>query len=364
MFGPKVYERSLVRNYVAHWGMAEAVRELIQNALDSASPFVYEFAKQEGVDTVSLKLNSEFTVLTPQTLLLGTTSKADDDKAIGSFGEGFKIALLVLTRLGYDVDVQNGKNRWKPRFRFNQKFGEEILVIEEDAWPYEADKGLTFFVHGLSEEDVATIRASCLRMQSDIGEIKNTVIGDILLERPGELFVGGLFVCKTEMKYGYNVLPNYITLERDRQTVSNWDLKDVVKRMWFNTKEYDRIALMIEEDIPDMAYAEYGSTELVREACYQLFRSRNPGKVIAKTNEQMQAMVKRGLTVYVGGGSYYANVSECRSYKSENQSVLRVIPPEQVLRTWLADNRGEMRSKAIESFKKELLHMASNWVNK
>jgi hypothetical protein len=39
----KTYELSLVKTYVASWGLAQAVRELIQNALDSDSPFVYEF---------------------------------------------------------------------------------------------------------------------------------------------------------------------------------------------------------------------------------------------------------------------------------------------------------------------------------
>jgi hypothetical protein len=364
MFGPKIYELSLVKTYVAHWGMAEAVRELIQNALDSASPFVYEFVVQEGMDTVSLRLNSEFTVLTPQTLLLGATSKAQDADAIGSFGEGFKIALLVLTRLGYDVDVQNGPHRWKPRFKFNQRFGDELLVIEEDDWPYEADKGLTFFVHGLDEQDVETIRASCLRMQADIGEVKKTTMGDILLERPGQLFVGGLFVCQTELDFGYNILPGHVKLERDRQTVDSWDLKDIVKRMWFDTKDYNRIAEMIEAEVPDVAYAEYGSPELVREACYQLFRSKNPGKVIAKTNEEMKEYVARGLTVYVGGGNYYSNVRSSASYVTENKAVLQVETPEQMLRKWFTENRGEMRSKAIESFRKEVLQAALGWTVK
>jgi hypothetical protein len=32
------YELSLNKGYVAHWGVLEAVRELIQNGLDSDSP--------------------------------------------------------------------------------------------------------------------------------------------------------------------------------------------------------------------------------------------------------------------------------------------------------------------------------------
>ena len=359
--GPKLYELSLVKTYVAHWGLAEAVRELLQNALDSSSPFVYKFVKQEGVDTVSLRLNSEFAILTPQTLLLGATSKANDKDSIGSFGEGYKIALLVLTRMGYDVDMLNGNKLWKPRFKYNAKFEQELLVVEETALSHKTNTGLTFFVHGLSEEDVSSITASCIRMQSHIGAIKQTPFGDILLEQPGALYVGGLFICKTEMHFGYNIAPEHIKLERDRQTVSNWDLKWLTKEMWFSTKDYDRVAELIEAETPDLDYAEHGSPELVKEACYQLFRKRNPGKVIAKNNEEMQQLVKKGLTVYVGGNSFYTTVSTSRSYKTENKSVYAVATPEHILKDWLSANRSEMRSKSIESFRKELLEVSRNW---
>ena len=359
--GPKLYELSLVKNYVAHWGLAEAVRELLQNALDSASPFVYEFITQEGVDTVSLRLNSEFAILTPQTLLLGATSKAENKDCIGSFGEGYKIALLVLTRMGYDVDMLNGNKLWKPRFKFNAKFGEELLVVEETQLTDKTNKGLTFFVHGLTEEDVQSIVSSCIRMQSHIGAIKQTVYGDILLEQPGALYVGGLFICKTGMHFGYNIKPEHIKLERDRQTVSNWDLKTITKEMWFATKEYDKVAELIETETPDLDYAEYGCPELVKEACYQLFRKKHPGKVIARNNEQMQQLVAKGLTVYVGGGSYFSTVSESRSYRTENKNVCIVATPQQILKSWLSANRGEMRAKSIESFRKELIEVSNKW---
>jgi hypothetical protein len=152
------YELSLVKEYVSHWGMKEAVRELIQNALDSASPFVYEFSSgEDGLWT--LRLNSEFSALSPQSLLLGATSKAKDSDAIGSFGEGYKIALLVLTRLGYETGILNNDKLWKPKFRFNRNYGCEVLVVEETALPNKVNRGLTFMVQGLTDEDKAAALA-------------------------------------------------------------------------------------------------------------------------------------------------------------------------------------------------------------
>ncbi len=361
MFGSKIYELSLVKNYVSHWGMAEAVRELIQNALDSDSPFVYEFVPDEEGDASTLRLTSEFAKLSPQTLLLGATSKADSRDAIGSFGEGYKIALLVLTRLGYDVDMLNGDLLWKPRFKFNRQFGEELLAIEETTLADKRNKGLTFLVHGLSPADVAAVRASCLRMQDSIGAVKQTTYGDILLERPGELYVGGLLICTTEMKFGYDIKPEFIRLERDRQTVSSWDLATITRDMWFETKEFDRIAELIEAEAPDLEYAKYTSPELVKEACYQLFRRNNPGALVAGSQAELKEMIERGLTttVYVGGGMYSA-VSQSASYRRETHTLVAVQLPVERLRQWLSTNRGEMRSKSIEAFKK-LIAEAQGW---
>lgn len=360
MFGPKIYELSLVKSYVSHWGLAEACRELIQNALDSDSPFVYAFEKSDD-ETYSLHLTSEFARLSPQTLLLGATSKADSKDAIGSFGEGYKIALLVLTRMGYDVDMLNGDVLWKPRFRFNRQFGEELLAIEESQSPVRGNKGLTFVVHGLSGADIEQVKASCIRMQDHIGAIRMTSYGDILMERPGELYVGGLLICKTELKYGYNIKPEFIRLERDRQTVADWDLKSITKEMWFETKEFDQIAELVQAEAEDVEYVKYGCPEMVKEACYQLFRKSNPDALVAGSQTELKEMVRRGLTktVYVGGGMHYA-VSNAPSYVKETRQLVAVQSPTECLRQWLSANRSEMRSKSIEAFK-DLIITSQGW---
>lgn len=358
------YELSLVKEYVSHWGVKEAVRELIQNALDSASPFVYEWY-EDRAGTIGLRLNSEFSTLSPQTLLLGATSKADDKGAIGSFGEGYKIALLVLTRLGYEVGVLNGSRLWKPRFKFNRAYGCEVLAIDETELPNKVNTGLTFQVEGLGPEDRAAIEATCLRMQRDIGETKETIYGDILLERPGELYVGGLFICETEMEFGYNVLPQHIRLERDRRTVDGWDLSCLTRDMWFETRDYDRIADLIGRECPDLKYARYSAPDIVKEACYRHFRSQHPGAVIAETQAELEQLVKRSLTVYVGGPTYYAAVSSSPSYRAENRELLAVPQPLQILSAWLSANRKAMRGAAIESFKKDILEkQAPGWATK
>lgn len=352
----KIYPLSLTKEYVSRWGMAEACRELIQNALDSSAPFKYEF-KKENDGSNTLLLTSEGIRLAPHTLLLGATGKLHSSDTIGSFGEGYKLALLVLVRLNYPITILNGPVEWIPFFQFSRDFGYEQLVIEESPLTQIVNNSLIFRVGNLSDLDVEEIRKCCLRMQGDIGAIRTTPMGEILLDRPGELYVGDLFVCKTEMEYGYNVLPRYLKLERDRQTVDGWDLKCLTRDMWYSTLDYDEIATLIARETPDLSYARYSAPEMVKEACYEHFKEHHKGEVIAETNAQLQELVKQGMTVYVGGSAYYSTVSESSSYQRDMAEVIpKKLSPIEILEVWLRGNRKEMRGKAIESFRKEIIN--------
>lgn len=351
-----IYPLSITKNYVSRWGINHAIRELIQNAIDSESPFKYEFTQD------SLSLTSEFTTLSPQTLLLGSTSKADNGDMIGSFGEGYKIALLVLTRLGHAVEIRNGNKLWTPAFEHSKIFNEEILVVRETSLSDRSNTGLTIVVHGLDQFLKDAIIESCLLMQSNIGEIKSTQYGDILLERPGKLYVGGLYICDVETKYGYSIHPKHMRLERDRQTVYSWDLENITTKMWYETGDTDTIVQMITDGIKDVAYAQYDSPEIVKEACYEFFRKQHPGSLIASSATEMKSMIEKGMTktVYVGGYTH-AVVSSYSGYQADSKrAIIIAASPHDRMKTWLSDNRSEMRSKAIVAFK-QILEESANW---
>jgi hypothetical protein len=351
MTNSRTYELPIARSYVKHWGMAEAVREIIQNALDSESPFEYEF---KGT---TLTVRSRFATLPASTLLLGATSKADNPDTIGSFGEGYKIALLVLVRAGYGIRVLNGDRVWTPMFKHSRQFDAEVLCIEDTAAAAKVE-GLAFEVSGLSPADIAQVRESCLFMQDHIGALTSTSYGSILRERPGHLYVGGLFVCETKLKFGYDVKPQHLALERDRQTVSSFDLQFLAKSMWFETQQWDEIATLIEAGAPDMEYATYSTPELVKEACYRAFREKHPGAAIAMDQAELNSLVKRGMTNVVVHRDYAPYVSTCLSYRPE--MVAAAALPADVLAQWFRAHRKAMRTEAIVAFK-ALLVESENW---
>lgn len=354
----RVYELPLSRDYVRHWGLLEAIREIMQNALDSKDPIEWSIVGHV------LTVTSRTTVLPSSTLVLGQTSKADDATKIGSFGEGFKLALLVLARLKYDVKLYNGDVLWSPTFGMSDTFECEVLKVSESLLAEGEARGLSFVIDGLNHEDTTLINDMCLFMQDSMSDVIPTKFGDILPSKAGFLYVGGLLVCETQMTYGYNVLPKYLSLERDRQTVADWDLHWLTKNMWLDTERWELIAEMMDKQLEDVSHIEYDCPELVKEACYKRFKQQNPGKVAVRSQAEQDKYVEKGMTktVHVGGG-YYTGITNHRDYKVENAKALKVQSPLEVLTQWFGTNQAQMRLPVRIAFK-QLLKAAEKWAIK
>ena len=354
----KTYELPMSRDYVRHWGLMEAVRELLQNALDSDSPFEYAFEND------SLTITSRFSTLDARTLVLGATSKAGDDDKIGSFGEGYKIALLVLARLGKTVFVQNGSNMWRPCFRNSEQYGAEVFCIEEEpiTEALYTGPGLEFMIADLSEAEQEAIRSSCLFMQPPMDDVIGAAQGSILPSRPGKLYVGGLFVCDTPLKFGYDVAPQHLRLERDRKTVDGFDLKWLAKDMWFSTQRWAEIAGMIEEQVPDFELAEHSAPIALRAACYDLFEQKSSGAIAIKTQVELDRLRSLGQhrTSFVGSG-FHALVTSSAGYTATRVKVTARLTPAEQLDEWFQQNRKYLRRLPLVSFK-ALLAEAKGWI--
>lgn len=353
----RTIELPLSRDYVRHWGVREAVKELIQNAIDSDSPFEFSFYGD------TLTITSRESSLESRTLILGATSKADKADKIGSFGEGYKIALLVLTREGLPVYIRNGYYDWVPSFVHSENYGDEVLCITEH--PAErVGQGLEFVIGGLSHQQASDIRESCLLMQADMPDAIQANQGRILPSRPGKLYVGGLYVCDTKLLYGYDMRPEYLRLERDRMTVSDFDVKWQAKDMWFSTKRWDEIAELMEKETPDLEYAEHGCPELVKEACFRQFQKQNPGAIAVSSQKEMEEAVARGMvkTVYVGG-SYMAAMKTSKSYAENVSHLVRVATPAEYLTAWAERNQRTMSHPLRIAFK-AVIAAAAEWRQK
>ena len=99
-------ELSLASDYVPSWTIVDAIRELFQNALDQEVQSPGNKATW-SYENGTFKISNKQSTLTTKTLLLGTSSKSEDTRTIGQFGEGYKIATLVLLRNNKQVTIYN-----------------------------------------------------------------------------------------------------------------------------------------------------------------------------------------------------------------------------------------------------------------
>ena len=98
----KIYELPIAINYVHNWTVEDAIREILQNAIDSSTDghklsITYSNGML-GITNMGINLDIS-------SLVLGSTSKTDHTKYIGTYGEGYKLALVVLLRNNLGVTI-------------------------------------------------------------------------------------------------------------------------------------------------------------------------------------------------------------------------------------------------------------------
>lgn len=260
-------ELSLSRRYVSDWGAEEAVREILQNAIDRQADGA-EVEVSYARETLSVRTLGAS--LDRSTLLLGESGK-DDDRYIGKYGEGYKLAMLVLTREGHRMSIATGGERWVPVFRDSEAFGGETLQLDiyDDA---EEGEYAQFDVGGISPAMMRSFREKFIAldrfMGRDIGAKRESEYGTILLEErfKGRFYVGGLFVQEdTKFAYGYDFAPEHVSLDRDRRAINYYELKELTARSLASCGDAFLLVNSIKESHVDLSDADAVLEDLTRE---------------------------------------------------------------------------------------------------
>lgn len=258
------YELTLSTGYVPNWNYVDAVRELFQNALDNETISPDNKMGFEYSDNI-LRITNKTSKLTLDSLLLGSTTKKDDERQIGQHGEGYKIAFMVLLREGKKVTVLNyGANEiWTTKLVKSKRYnGSNVVQIEVDKnpiWKKAPNSDLTVLVDGLSTEEYENIVKSNLHLRTDVKMTCLAGDGQVLLDESerGNIYVRGLYVCNDkEIKYGYNFTTNGIKLDRDRKLVDSFNIRWHASNIWSNLgEEYSaEVANMILDNERDVSF--------------------------------------------------------------------------------------------------------------
>lgn len=372
----ETYELTLTENYVSDWDFYDAIRELIQNGtdqeiLDTSNHFDMIYDPGEKV----LRFVNATSKLKINTLLLGRSSKTNNSDTVGQFGEGYKIAALVLNRIGKTFTIyNNNKNEvWESKFVNSKKWLEKILQFT--VTKNETDnKGLVIEIGNVTYweyEGISDIWLQRYEEKNDVEKIP-TMYGEILLndELSGRIFVNGLSVnSKNEMHYGYNFKPKYIKLERDRRTCDDWEMGYVTTRMIceavlagsLSIYEVTKLADMDAKDIYHMSFAYYEeNVAKVKELLLQQFDAQYLDSIPVETQEEYNRVKTYGgkpVIVPQPIARMLKDTMRARIKKLSMENLDDVPTVKEQLERWFNAWFGELPGDAIDEFRNILKKM-------
>lgn len=235
------YELTISTGYVPDWGIVEAMREIFQNALDN------EISNPENVmgwsfEDGTIRVSNKTSKLKVESLLLGCSTKTNDKNTIGKWGEGYKIAFMVLLRNNKKIKVYNygAREVWDVKLvkskRYNGQLITTVFVDKEPVWRKIPEADLIIEVSGITDDEYKMIQQKNLHLREDTVKNFNCKdIGSILLDESerGNIYVKGLFITNLDrLVYGYNFEPSVIDLDRDRRMINAFDIQWQSSRLW------------------------------------------------------------------------------------------------------------------------------------
>lgn len=327
------YELSLSFNYVSSWTYVEAVREIFQNALDAqiVNPENAMFIEFDAENQV-LRIGNKAGVLERKTLLLGASSKQNDETTIGQFGEGYKIATVVLLREGLNLTIYNysKKEVWRAKSVKSRRYGSDVPAFDIEQYIFKSvpDNNLVFEISGVTQEMYENILKYNLHLrrkeygEDSIGTIKKGKQGSVLLDEKfkGHIFVNGLFVkVVSSLSYGYDFKPDLIKLDRDRSLIDNFNLKWSIGILMRSIDDVDFLREAVNTPDAEYLYTDYtamtSTLSKASDAIAEDFVKENgDGAVPCTTTSQFNDTVKSGHKAVMVSSSVMSAVKQSKYY--------------------------------------------------
>lgn len=112
--------------YVQNWSVEKAIREIIQNYLDIREEFGVggRITWERGIAYVRDLGDG----LEMRHLAMGISEKGED--AIGQYGEGLKLAMLVMAREDREIEVRARGKIIRPKIVYDPSFETEVMALE------------------------------------------------------------------------------------------------------------------------------------------------------------------------------------------------------------------------------------------
>ena len=367
------YELSLSPKYVMKWTFRDAIREIFQNAMDQEveepeDKMNFGFSQDDN-GKYMIVISNKLSKLSKSSLLLGNSTKTDSTKSIGKFGEGYKLALVVLLRLGCKVEIINyaNKEKWVPEFTYSRKYESRILTVNVTRFrpTTPPEYNLSFTISNITLKQLKEWRE--FNLISNVNYEKFDLDGREVLTEPkhkGLLYVRGLFISKSpiELEYGYNFLPEDIQLDRDRGLVDTFSLTYLTSRLWSRHEDRELVLDMTKRNTNDVQYLKYHSSSSLSNIAYEDFILKYGNNVVPVTDQSQAEGLRNsgytGETIIVNENIYSMIGGRFDTVINSNKR----DTPSKILQDFFDRYEERMDLEMYEAFKK-LIDQSTSWSN-
>lgn len=368
------------KDYVSQWTIFDALRELFQNAIDRESEgMVYSWDYDYSSELQQLKVRNKKTKLPIKSLLMGNSKKQNNNKMIGQFGEGYKLALIVLLRNNCNPIIKNADELWIPKIEWSEEFEADILTIEITQ-EHHALCDLIFEIN-IKPQLWKSYHRYNLYIQNKYQK-KETEYGNILLDERHRkhLFVSGLLICKLQgdFEYGYDFKPGQIPLNRDRNHASYFDIAYQCGKMTGVLLEDENIDVikMIRESKSDVMYSfSHAKGETLKQlsslAGKDFYSINDKTSIpVSSEKERMEVLNKyAGVTTVIVKDNYKEAIEKSEEYKNVIKSLVERPPiktPHEKIQEFVNDFPiiFENITDFTKAFTERIYNASKNWMSK
>jgi hypothetical protein len=257
-------------DYRRHWDAAEndgpwwpLLREFAQGAIDEEiqnpshkASITYDPRK------LMVKISSAGVKLPFSIWLLGESTKMDDERTIGGYGEGMKIATLVAVRNGIPITIRNGADEiWIPTLEADEAFPDKQVLKIEKKRQVRLTKSFDVEIVGVTLDIWDMFRSRVLSLKDRVKV--PTPHGDLLLDEDerGKIYVKGIYVhSDRQFEYGYNL--QHVKPDLDRRMTDAYDLRSATLDIWkslakSDDQRFSTFYALLTDGKDDVAHGEY-----------------------------------------------------------------------------------------------------------
>lgn len=321
------FQYPITTDYVRDWTVTNALRELIANGIDGEVTTGGRFTARHDTKKEILHLTNAGVTVDAKALYFGGTSKYGDNRLIGQYGEGLKIAMLVCARSGIKLVIKNGEEVWTPAIE-QDKLGHMVLTVNiRKGSATNADFHVE--VHGVNKEAWHALQDMFLALRQPV-EIDKCEMGEVLRdpEYVGKIFVKGVY-CTTRPNYttGYNFFA--LDIGRDRRIPSGWDMDYQISQIWKELATRDaaygkELYKVLRKDGAEAEAFRYMSIPEVSKSLVEQFKEEFGDEAYPTTSvSEASELGHLGKTGVMLGGSLAAILKKEMPAKAEIQEKLK-----------------------------------------